>query len=250
MVSESEIENINEFYCADCTERCHVQTKYKLPPKSIISDTFCFCRKGESDLMIECNKCKDWYHNSNTCLNLSEREINEILIFFCPECKEANPSHKIVRKDYSKEHTKPLFKKYGILSVYNLYPYYNLLELYKILKFRTPYCMYELFNLLPNQAGRNLTLTIPLSSLQCQQKTFVYKATLLWNKLHKQLLKTSSVTLHSSHTDQLNLLPSECIVLDFTTKVVFFKTKLRRILLDLQSKGGNFDWTTNNYLSI
>ena len=29
--------------------------------------------------------------------------------------------------------TKPLFKKYGILSVYNLYPYYNLLELYKIL---------------------------------------------------------------------------------------------------------------------
>ena len=247
-LSESEIENVDEFYCADCTERCHVQTKYKLPPKSIISDTFCFCRKGESDLMIECNKCKDWYHN--TCLNLSEREINEILIFFCPECKATNPSHKIVRKDYSKEHTKPLFKKYGILSVYNLYPYYNLLELYKILKFRTPYCMYELFKLLPNQAGRNLTLTIPLSSLQCQQKTFVYKATLLWNKLHKQLLKTSSVTLHSSHTDQLNLLPSECIVLDFTTKVVFFKTKLRRILLDLQSKGGNFDWTTNNYLSI
>ena len=80
---------------------------------------------GESDLMIECNKlCKDWYHN--TCLNLSEREINEILISFCPECKAANPSHKIVRKDYSKEHTKPLFKKYGILSVYNLYPYYNL----------------------------------------------------------------------------------------------------------------------------
>ena len=122
-------------------------------------------------------------------------------------------------------------------------------ELYKILKFRNPYCMYELFNLLPNQAGRNLTLTIPLSSLQCQQKTFVYKATLLWNKLHKQLLKTSSVTLHPSHTEQLNLLPSECIVLDFTTKVVF-KTKLRRILLDLQSKDGNFDWTTNNYLSM
>ena len=65
-LSESEIENVDEFYCADCTERCscHVQTKYKLPPKSIISDTFCFCRKGESDLMIECNKCKDWYHNT------------------------------------------------------------------------------------------------------------------------------------------------------------------------------------------
>ena len=162
-LSESEIDNIDEFYCADCTERCHVPTKYKLPPKSILCDTFCFCRKGESDLMIECNKCKDWYHN--TCLNLSESEINEILIFFCPECKAANPSHKIVRKDYSKEHTKPLFKKYGILSVYNLYPYYNLLELYKILKFRTPYCMYELFNLLPNQAGRNLTLTIPAENL-------------------------------------------------------------------------------------
>ena len=198
--------------------------------------------------MVECGKCKDWFHSK--CLNLSDSEIDQILLFFCTECTAANPSLKIVFKDYSKEHTKPLFKKHGILSVYNLYPYYCLLELYKILKFRTPYCMIELFNLLPNQAGRNLTIKLPAYFLHCQKQTFVYKATLLWNKLHKELLKPSTVTLHISHTNKLNLEPSECIILDYTTKVVSFKTALRHILFNIQSKGGNFDWTTNNYLNI
>ena len=198
--------------------------------------------------MIECGKCKDWFHS--TCLNMSDSEINQILLYFCVECLTANSSLKIVYKDYSKEHTKPLFKKHGILSIYNLYPYHCLLDLYKILKFRTPYCLYELFNIVPNQASRNLTIKLPSHTLQCQKHTFVYKAILLWNKLHKELLKTSTVMIHITHTARLNLEASEYIFLDFSTKVASFKTRLRRTLLSTQSKGGTIDWSIENYVNI
>jgi len=198
--------------------------------------------------MVECSKCKDWFHGA--CLGLSDSEINQILLFFCKECLLTNSSLKIIHKDYTKEHTKPLFKKQGILSVYNLYPYNCMLELFKILKFRTPYCVFELFNLIPSQAGRNLTIKLPSYSLQCQKQTFVYQATLLWNKIHKELLKPSVITLHTSHTGKLNLQPSDCITLDFSTKIGSFKAKLRRILFNTQSLGGNIDWSINNYLSV
>ena len=74
--------------------------------------------------------------------------------------------------DYTKEHTNSLFIKQEILTVFNLYPYHCLLELYKILKFRTPYCIlkciFEHFTLLPNETGRSLTLTLPIYKLRCQ----------------------------------------------------------------------------------
>ena len=247
-LSESEINNIREFYCAECTERHSMSTKYNLPPQNLPSDKYCHCRKGESDLMIECSKCKDWFHN--VCLNMSDSELYQILLYFCVGCCSTNPSLKIIYKDYSKEHTKPLFKKHEILSVYNLYPYHCLLELYKILKFRVPHCLFGLFNLLPNQSGRNLTIKLPSNSLQCQKQTFIYKSTILWNKFHKELLKPSVVTLHNDHTKLLNLESSECTFLDFSTKVATFKSGLRRILLRTQSKGGSIEWSADNYVNI
>ena len=109
--------------------------------------------------------------------------------------------------------------------------------------------MYELTQLLPSQTGRNLTIKIPSFTLQCQKRTFFYQAALLWNKLHKQLLKPSKVTLHYTHTDKLNLLESECIFLDSTTKVSNFKSGLKKILTNIQSHGGKLDWSKANYLS-
>ena len=162
---------------------------------------------------------------------------------------DTRKSLKIITIDYSKEHTKPLFKKHNILSIFNLYPYYCLIELYKTLKFRTPYCIFELFQCIPNQTGRNLTLKTPIHTLRCQKQTFVHQATLFWNKMHKKLLNPSSVIVHSSHTNKLNLLDSECIFLDFSTKVATFKSGLKKILFSMQSNGDRIDWTTNNYLS-
>ena len=183
--------------------------------------------------------------------NLPESTLNQTLLYFCKECilKDSRKSLKIVSIDYSKEHTKPLFKKHDVLSIFNLYPYYCLIELYKALKFRTPYCVFELFQRIPNVAGRNLTLMIPAHTIRCQKQTFIYQTTLFWNKLHKKLLKPSAVKMHASHTNRLNLLDSECIFLDFSTKVATLKSGLKKYLFETQSSGGRTDWSTYNYFS-
>ena len=124
-----------------------------------------------------------------------------------------------------------------------------LIELYKALKFRTPYCVFELFQCITNATGRNLTLMIPAHTVRCQKQTFIYQTTLFWNKLHKKLLKPSTVKMHASHTNRLNLLDSECIFLDFSTKVATLKSGLKKYLFETQSSGGRTDWSTNNYIS-
>ena len=246
---EYEVNNIDIYYCAACENRYDILTKYKVPPLPSPDDKYCYCREGESGLMIECGKCKEWFHN--TCLNLPESTLNQTLLYFCKECilKDSRKSLKIVSIDYSKEHTKPLFKKHDVLSIFNLYPYYCLIELYKALKFRTPYCVFELFQRILNVAGRNLTLMIPAHTIRCQKQTFIYQTTLFWNKLHKKLLKPSAVKMHASHTNRLNLLDSECIFLDFSTKVATLKSGLKKYLFETQSSGGRTDWSTNNYFS-
>ena len=248
-LTEDEVSNINIFFCAGCENRYDVSTKYVVPALPSSNGLYCYCREGESGLMIECGKCKEWFHN--TCLNLSESSINQTLLYFCKECisRDTRKSLKIISIDYTKEHTKPLFKKHEILSVFNLYPYHCLLELYKILKFRTPYCIFEQFRLLPSQTGRSLTLKVPTYNLRCQKQTFTYQTLIFWNKMHKKLLKPSVVNLHQSHTSKLNLLASEVILLDYSTKIATLKSGLRKILLSTQASGGRIDWSTDNYLS-
>ena len=46
---------------------------------------------------------------------------------------------------YQKEHTKPLFRKHQIMTVFNLYLYHLINDVFKILKFRTPISIYSLF---------------------------------------------------------------------------------------------------------
>ena len=136
--------------------------------------------------MIECGKCKEWFHN--LCLNVPESTLNQTLLYFCKDClsRDTRKSLRIITIDYSKEHTKPLFKKYDILSIFNLYPYFCLIELYKVLKSRTPYCFFELFQYKPNQTDQKLTLKIPAHNLRCQKQNCLLKIVLLWNLLNAQ----------------------------------------------------------------
>ena len=220
--------------------------KYIVPPKATIGDTYCHCQQGEEGYMVECGKCKNWFHDS--CINHTQTELNHILIYFCTCCLKNNTNLKIVYKDYSKEHTKPLFNKHDILTVYNLYPYHILLEMYKILKFRIPYCIYEFFTFI-NANSNNLLIQIPNVILRCQKQVFSYQGILFWNKLYKQILIPSKVKLHADHTTKLNLLDSVCIFFDFSTQVCTFKSKLKNILLIIQSSGDDISWSPANYLS-
>ena len=48
-------------------------------------------------------------------------------------------------KNYCLEHTKPLFNKYNMLCLDNLYKYHTFMELFKILKFHIPISLFDLF---------------------------------------------------------------------------------------------------------
>ena len=52
--------------------------------------------------------------------------------------------HK-AKKNYCLEHTKPLFNKQKILSLFNLYIYHTFLNSFKVLKTHTPLSLYNLF---------------------------------------------------------------------------------------------------------
>ena len=100
-LSEDEVDNIKEYYCAECVDRYRLSTKYEVPPVRSADGASCYCRKAESGKMAECGKCKERFHN--TCLNLSESELNQTLLFFCRECllNDSHSSLKIVYKDTS-----------------------------------------------------------------------------------------------------------------------------------------------------
>ena len=146
--------------------------------------------------MIECNKCNDWFHQE--CVGLSECEIKQILVYFCSNCLESDHSLKTIYKDYNEEHTKPLFNSHKVLTVHNLYIYHTLLELYKTLKFRSPYCIFEMF-LTSGTRQIGLTIQVPPVTLKCQIVSFVYQSSTLWNKLYKQLLTPFTIPLHNIH---------------------------------------------------
>ena len=60
----------------------------------------------------------------------------------------------------------------------------------------------------------------------------------------------ASLLANKSHTSKLiNLLASEVILLDYSTKIAVFKSGLRKFLLSTQASGGRTDWSTNNYIS-
>ena len=81
---------------------------------------------------------------------------------------------------YRKEHTKPLFKKEGLLTVHNLYVYHCIMELFKIMESNTPY---SIFSCLTTSKRKPTLLLTPDPS-----KYFYYKATKLWNTLKKEIV--------------------------------------------------------------
>ena len=64
-------------------------------------------------------------------------------------CARVRPRgiEKLGAEFYSREHTKPLFTEYNLLAVRNLYHYFCTIDVFKILKFRQPITLYEMYQL-------------------------------------------------------------------------------------------------------
>ena len=205
--------------------------------------------------MIECSKCRVWYHNE--CTQITPSDAGRIRLFFCAFCSSTNPGLETVYKqstDYAKEPSKPIFKAHAIISVYNLYTYHVLLEFYKILKFRVPYCLYELFTKhSPRREDHHgLYFIIPKNRLSFEKSTFIYQAILSWNSLYKSILTPENIELHKSCKIKGDQGSSILVTWDYSTSTSTFKARLKKIIIDHQHSpltGTLLDWHKTDTLS-
>ena len=92
------------------------------------------------------SKIKNLFNTQKKCIRILFGDWNAYCDKF-QTCVKARPIdlQKLGPQFYKKEHTKPLFKKFKILSAPNLYSYHCFLEVFKLLKFRTPIALHSLF---------------------------------------------------------------------------------------------------------
>jgi hypothetical protein len=132
-------------------------------------------------------------------------------------CARARPidSQRLGSEFHKKEATKPLFTKQKLLAVENLYKHRCLLEFFKIMKYRVPISMYDLFV----RSDRKETYMITPSP----SHHFTYKSSWLWNEFRK-IIGT----------------------LDFSSPVSAIKNLLTKSLLENQGRYGD-EWCNLNF---
>ena len=122
---------------------------------------------------------------------------------------------------YKRENTKPLFNKHSIMNVRNLHIYHSNNEIFKILKFRTPISLFELFKL-SNRNGKETRLLTPTPS-----KSFFYVGSLVWNVV-RDLLK----------------------IYDFSQKSGPIKTQIKKEILKIQTQGDPKTWQHDSWNTL
>ena len=122
---------------------------------------------------------------------------------------------------YRRENTKPLFNKNSIMNIRNLYIYHCANEIFKILKFRTPICLFENFSL-SDRNGRETRLLTPTPS-----KNFFYEGSIIWNVV-RELLK----------------------IYDFSLKLGPIKHDMKVKILEIQLQGDPSEWQNRTWNTL
>lgn len=136
-------------------------------------------------------------------------------------CARARPYRfqKLGQKFYEKEHTKPIFNRLKILTIQNLFKYHCITEIFKIMKFRSPYCLFELITISPRDSSYTIILPNKIN-------TFIWKASQAWNTIHKYVLNTSK---------------------GFATPVNSIKHRTKAIILECQDLHDPEEWNPDNF---
>ena len=124
-------------------------------------------------------------------------------------------SQKLGSEFYEKEHTKPIFKKHGILTVQNLYNYHCFNEVHKILKEKAPYPLYNEYNISRRKYLTHIQILPPAPAVN-----FIYRSSIIWNIVREKL----------GLNDILGISYSQV------------KTKLRLLLLNNQQRHDELNW--------
>ena len=141
--------------------------------------------------------------------------------------------------DYSKEHTKQLFNSNNLLTVSNLHNYFTLTELYKVLKFRTPYSVFSKFVI----SDRKNMLILNKVKLDKRKSHFVFNAAVMWNQITRFLIDPYSIILRSTNPE-VDGVPT--LNYDLSLTVSKLKIKLKEIILAIQCHGNSNEWLSSN----
>ena len=165
---------------------------------------------------VSSNKLKPLFVTQKRCVRILFGDRENYIDKF-KTCARVRPieSQTLGAEFYKKESTKPLFTKHKLLTIENLYKHRCLLEFFKIMKYRVPISMYELFN----RSDRKETYMITPSPSQ----QFIYKSSWLWNEFRKIIGQ-----------------------LDFSSPVSALKNLLTKSLLNTQGRYGD-DWCDLNF---
>ena len=131
-------------------------------------------------------------------------------------------------RDFTLEHTKPLFNKHNILSMRCLYISRTITELFKILKYRLPMCLFSCFQF--SVRSNYNKLLPPKCVLGISMNNFVFRASSMWNKCIGQLLSTPSLTDMNANimgNKAMLIIPGSTKDSDLTCAVPVFKMKLK-----------------------
>ena len=137
-------------------------------------------------------------------------------------------------KNYSLEHTKPLFNEFGIMTLENLYLYHSFMETLKILKFGDPQSMHELYKFCPK--SDKLRLIVPLQKLDVAQQNFLFKSTKTWNE------NIAFVFDKCNANENGLIIPGSATSSDLSASTGVLKSRLKMHLLSQQKQGNEISW--------
>ena len=187
--------------------------------------------------------------------NLQKRCVRilfgEIYSFDHPEyystCARAKTfTEHMAQEDYALEHTKPIFNKYNLLNLHNLYVIRSLVELLKILKFHSPIPILEYFK--ASTRSSNHRLQIPKFNLGISEKNYVISVTKLWNTSIGKLLDCPTLSVRPFTNGCQFIISGSTKNSDLTIPVGLFKKRLKNLLMEVQKKGNSDIWTQLNSL--
>ena len=158
------------------------------------------------------------------------------------KCQRALTYNEQMHPNYSKEHTKPIFKSMNLLTVNNLYNYHTLVELYKIIKFRIPHSIFSKFKI----SDRKIMLILNKLKLDKRKCQFFFNAALKWNQVNRFLIDPYVIKLVRSNDTNDDASEAFTINYDLTLSVSRLKTKLRELIMAIQCSGDDNEWLSSN----
>ena len=106
--------------------------------------------------------------------------------YYATCCRTKTYQEHVALKEYALEHTKPVFNKHSLLTLYNLYVSRWLVELIKVLKLHLPSHVYESIQFCPQT--HHFRLLSPKCNLDISKNNYFVSSIILWNKCISKLL--------------------------------------------------------------